>query len=92
MANRVEPKTLAELEAMHTGSLMSRRRALLKCAESFEPSGDAALPKAGVIQYKDTPEWKRAYGDLKAVLDTRENIANKKERKALRQAKARSRR
>ena len=38
MASKVEVKTLEELEKMHTGSIMSRRAALLKCEESFEMS------------------------------------------------------
>ena len=30
----IEPKTIAELEGIHTGSLMSPRHALLRCPET----------------------------------------------------------
>lgn len=89
MASIVERKSLAELEAMHTGSLMSRRKALLKCDESFELSDQSKPSITDKIEFKNTVEWKQAYQDLKSVLDSRENWPNKLERKALRQAKAR---
>ena len=81
---------------MHTGTLMNRRAALLKCEETWSHSdrvGYDAKPnptKTGFIQFKDTAEWQQAYSELKAVLDTRENIPNKKERKAMRQTKAKA--
>jgi hypothetical protein len=40
------------------------------------------------LSIKNTVQWKQAYEDLKVILSTRENIPNKQERKALRQAKA----
>ena len=89
MSNKVEPKILAELEAMHTGSLMSRRKALLKCDESFELSDQTTRSSSGLIEFKDTPEWKQAYQQLKEVLADREHVPNKLERKNLRQLKAR---
>lgn len=91
MANKVEPKSLEELQSMHTGSLMSRRKALLKCDESFEMSDELEHSDQGLIQFKDSAAWKQAYSDLKEVLSTRENIPSKKERKEIRQAKAKSR-
>ncbi|MBO1520051.1 hypothetical protein [Oceanisphaera pacifica] len=92
LASQIEPKTLAELEAMHTGSLMNRRKALLKCPEtSTLPELDKALP-TGDIRFKDTAAWRKAYQDLKSVLDTREHLPSKKERKAMRQQRVRSRR
>jgi hypothetical protein len=96
MANKVKIIKLEELQSMHTGTLMSRRAALLKCEESFESSdrlGYEAKPSAtntGIIEFKDSEAWKRAYEDLKSVLATRENLPNKRERKAIRQAKAKS--
>ena len=75
---------------------MNRRAALLKCEEKFVQSdrvGYEAAPlpaKTGLIEFKDTVEWQLAYFELKAVLDTRENIPNKKERRAIRQAKAKA--
>ena len=88
MSNKVEPKSVEELKAMHTGSLMSRRKALFKCDESLEYSDKTVNSNYGLIEFKDSPEWKRAYKDLKQVLSTRENLPNKKERKAIRQATA----
>lgn len=92
LANPIEPKTLVELEAMHTGSLMNRRKALLKCPEtSTLPELDKALPN-GDIRFKDTAVWRKAYQDLKSVLDLREHLPNKQERKALRQQQAQKKR
>lgn len=93
MANKVEKKSKEELENMHTGTLMKRRKALLECEESYVVSvmykeEEENKPAPGVIQFKDTPEWKQAYEELKSVLSTRENILNKKERKELRQQRA----
>ena len=88
MANKVEHKSLKELEAMHTGSLMSRRKALFKCDDSFEHSDELERPTHDLIQFKQTPEWQQAYSDLKSVLSRRENIPSKKERKELRQENA----
>ena len=93
MASKVEVKTLEELEKMHTGSIMSRRAALLKCEESFEMSdrnGYETKPnvsQTGLIEFKNTPEWQQAYKELKKVLSTRENVPNKQERKEIRREK-----
>ena len=95
MSNKVEIRPKEELESMHTGSLMSRRAALLKCEESYELSDQAGIspPEKNreFIEFKDTDEWKQAYKELKDILSTRENIPNKQERKAMRQAKAKAR-
>ena len=94
MASKVEVKTLEELEKMHTGSIMSRRAALLKCEESFEMSdrnGYETKPnvsQTGLIEFKNTPEWQQAYKELKKVLSARENVPNKQERKEIRREKA----
>ncbi len=88
MSKRLDVISRADLEDMHTGTLMSRRNALLKCEESFELSDQYQAAKHNGIEFKNTPQWKQAYQDLKAVLSTRENIPSKQERKALRQAKA----
>lgn len=96
MAGKLEIKSLAELEAMHTGTLMNRRAALLKCEESFEASdcyGYERKPSpdmTGVIEFKDSPEWQNAYKNLKNVLATRDHYPNKKERKEIRRSKAKS--
>lgn len=94
MANKVEIKTIEELNAMHTGTLMKRRDSLLKCEESFEVSDRHAhetkpsFEHTGLIEFKDTHEWKSAYSELKFELSKRENIPNKMERKEMRQQKA----
>ena len=94
MASKVETKTLEDLNAMHTGTLMKRRSALLKCEESFETSdrnGYESKPSVkdiDSIEFKDTSEWQQAYNDLKVVLATRENLPNKQERKEIRKTKA----
>ena len=96
MSSKVEIKTIEELNKMHTGSLMNRRRALLKCEESFQASDrntyetKPLTAETGVIEFKDTPEWKLAYKELKFVLSSRENLPNKEERKAIRREKAKS--
>lgn len=96
MTSKVKIVRFEELQNMHAGTLMARRAALLKCEESFESSdriGHEARPSTtinGVIEFKDTELWKSAYDELKSVLATRENLPNKKERKEIRQAKAKS--
>lgn len=96
MASKVEKKSKTELEDMHTGTLMKRRKALLECEESYVVSvlyteEGENKPTLGMIQFKDTPEWAQAYEDLKSVLSTRENVLSKKERKELRQQRAKNR-
>jgi len=94
MASKVNIISKDELESMHTGSLMSRRKALLSCEESFrlsdrygyEPEPDPSL----YIEFKDNPRWQQAYDELKAVLATRENVPSKKEKKLIRQQKAKN--
>jgi hypothetical protein len=88
VSKKLEVISKPDLEKMHTGTLMSRRNALLKCEESFEMSDQYQAAKSDGIEFKNTPQWEQAYQDIKAVLSTRENIPNKQERKALRQAKA----
>lgn len=87
-AHGIAAKTLAELETLHAGTLMGRRQALLTCAETstLRPQDKASLFTP--IRFKDTQVWKNAYRDLKSVLDKREHLPNKKERKALRKMKA----
>ena len=88
----IEPKTVAELEAMHTGTLMSRRQALLKCAETSTLTLQDKASLFTPIQFKDTVVWKSAYQELKSVLDQREHLPNKQQRKVLRQAQAKRKR
>ncbi len=95
MPSKVQLVSSKELEGMHTGTLMSRRDALLKCEESFEHSDRNCYEKepkpstSGFIEFKDTAEWQQAYEELRDLLASRENIPSKKERKVEHQSKAR---
>lgn len=96
MTSKVEIINLDILESMHTGTLMSRRLALLKCEESFELSdrfGHESKPNiedTKTIEFKDSTEWQNAFNELKVVLAARENIMSKQELKVIRQQKASS--
>ena len=74
---------------MHTGSLMARRKALLKCEESLSASdrdiGYKVAP--GTIEFKDSEERKHAYRQLKNVLSKMENWLSKGEKKAARRSR-----
>ncbi len=89
MANKVQILSVEELEVLHTGTLMTRRAALLKCEESFELSDQSNCnTEPGIIEFKNTEIWQKAYNELKIVLSKRENIPNKQQRKTMRQTKA----
>lgn len=81
MKRRIEVVLLPELEAMHTGSLMNRRNALLGCEESMEVSDKDLPDDESSIEFKNSAQWQKAYNDVKRVLATRENIMSKFERK-----------
>jgi hypothetical protein len=93
MSNTVVIIKQDQLMTLHTGTLMKRRDELLKCDESLEMSDSlkTELNSQDLIQYKNTKEWREAYADVKEVLSTREHVPNKKERKLLRQQKAKKR-
>jgi len=86
VSKKLDVISKADLEDMHTGTLMSRRNALLKCEESFELSDQYQMVKGNGIEFKNTSQWKQAYQDLKAVLSTRENIPSKQEGNKTRQS------
>ena len=69
-----------ELNKLHTGTLMARRRALLQCEESLSASD--RLPghqvEQGTIEFRQTKEWINAYQDLKKVLKNREHWGKRK--------------
>ncbi len=64
-----------ELNKLHTGTLMARRKTLLQCEESLSDSD--RLPgyeiELDIIEFKQTKEWEVAYQDLKKVLKNREH-------------------
>ncbi|GAA6170257.1 hypothetical protein [Sessilibacter corallicola] len=80
MPSIVEVKTIGELKSTHTGSLMSRRKKLLKCEESqlkSDRNPDYEL-ELGTIEFKDSKEWKIAYFQLKEELSKREHWTGKR--------------
>jgi hypothetical protein len=83
MPSKVEIKTFDELEQMHTGSLMTRRKKLFACEESFSESdryGIESEPDPDLteyIEFKETEIWKKSSRELKSVLNTRENWPRK---------------
>ena len=93
MSNKVPLMNKEYLETLHTGTLMSRRLALLKCEDSFKKSDNYTYKKepltseTSYIEFKNTSEWVQAYKDVKQVLSVRKNIPNKQERKMQRQKK-----
>ena len=74
-SKKIETIDLESLEQMHTGSLMSRRKALLACEESIKLSDrdQGYVVENGYIEFKQTEEWKKAYSQLKSVLKNREH-------------------
>lgn len=67
--------TVDELEAMPTRQLLGRLHQLRMCIESFEHDDLCEPPPDdGRIRYKQTEEWRAAYREVKAVLDTREHV------------------
>ena len=83
MPRKVKMLSTEELKNMHTGSLMSRRKKLLACEESFEASdryGNENKPvteKIEYIEFKNSLAWKNAYKELKDVLAMREHYGKK---------------
>lgn len=86
----------ADLDAMHTGSLLTRLRELLKCEESFLLSDrweHGVLPaSSGFIEFKDTDEWRAAHQELKNILSRREHLPTAAERRVKRVLRASSNR
>lgn len=80
---------------MHTGSLLSRLRALHQCEESIEASDRADLEEepsnseTGIIEFKNSPEWEAAYLDVKSVLANREHLPTAAEREVKRMSRGR---
>ena len=94
MAGAIDIISKSDLKNLSTSSLLRRHKELLACEESYEMSekfyySEPAL--TGVIEYKNSEQWKRAYAELKEVLASREHIARPAEKKAKRLAKANER-
>ena len=81
----LERMSRSELEAMHTGSLLSRLQRLRRCVDSPSTSDftQDELNKIGSsaeIVFRDTEEWRSAFDDVKAVLSAREHVPTKTRR------------
>lgn len=94
MGSLVEIISKEELEKLHTKVLLKRRKKLLECEEAIEwPEGrhqeNLEKPEnAGIIEYKQTQLWEKAYSELKEILSKRENILGSTECKKKRMQKA----
>jgi hypothetical protein len=83
MPSNVKILSTEELKNMHTGSLMSRRKKLLACEESFEASdrygneNESVAEEMGRIEFKNSSAWKNAYKELKDILAMREHYGKK---------------
>ena len=87
MSRLVEIIPASQLEAWTTAKLLSRLQSLRSCEESYECSEKAyhsEPPETGVIEYKDTEEWKTAYYALKQLLTDREHLPRPAEKKSKR--------
>jgi hypothetical protein len=64
-----------EIEKLSTKQLLARLRQLHQCEESALLSDrDDASNATGNILFKDTPEWKAAYEQIKGALSLREHV------------------
>jgi len=71
----LHPISLEELENLSTKQLLARLKRLRQCAESASFSDEDDISNTSeAIQFKDTPEWKDAYEQLKRVLTFREHV------------------
>jgi len=71
----IPPMSLEELEKLSTRQLLARLRQLHQCEKSALLSDrDDANNASGTILFKDTPEWKAAYEQLKGTLSVREHV------------------
>ena len=71
----IHPMSLEELEDLSTKQLLVRLRRLHQCEESALLSGqDGASGASGIILFKDTPEWKAAYEQVKGEMSRGEHV------------------
>lgn len=84
IARAVAPMGREALTALPTGALLARLERLRWCEEKRTGSdltSDEIDTVSGKILFKDDPAWKRAYRDVKAVLDAREHVDKKRDRR-----------
>src|SRR5688572_24140272 len=73
----LQPISREQLEALPTGTLLTRLKRLRWCEESADWSdlSEAEIESvSNLILFKTDPAWRDAYADLKEVLATREHV------------------
>lgn len=87
----IQTLSFKQLEVLPTKALLGRLKRLQQCEESFELSDrdESELVESNEIQFKQTPEWKSAYEELKDILKGREHVPKGKVLKELRLKKHR---
>lgn len=75
MHKPIPQMSLEELEKLPTKRLLARLRQLHQSEESvlLSDHGDVSNT-SGTILFKDTPEWKAAYEQVKVALSVREHV------------------
>jgi hypothetical protein len=91
LQSRAVPVLLpAQLARLGTRELLGRLNKLRKCIDSLTDTEydeeDATLVEG--IVFKDSPEWKRAYADVRLVLTTREHVPRGPEKTRARKGRA----
>ena len=74
----LEPVSREALETLPAGARLARLERLRWCEESFAASDMSDGEYAGIagkIVFKDTDAWRRAYSEVKVVLDGREHVS-----------------
>lgn len=77
--NIVLAMDIAELKRLHTGSLLTRLKALRGLQDRFEFSDwtvdeKDAVETAGLIAFKNSELWETAFSDVKAEMSQREHV------------------
>ena len=69
---------LRKLDRLSTKRLLARLKRLQQCEESKDGSDhdENYVTPAGLIEFKNSPEWKAEFSYLKKLLANREHIAN----------------
>jgi hypothetical protein len=77
---QVKPLEVAELEALTTVRLLAYLRRLQECESSLDESDwtPEEIAEASGIVFKTSPEWKRQYDAVKAVLAKRPHVDRKR--------------
>lgn len=86
MVHIVPERPLEQLEAWPTRRLLGRLRRLQQCVDApgLSDLTPNELPSVEGIAWKDSPQWQRAYRELKQLLAGREHVPGGVERAAAR--------